>query len=97
METWCRRMSNPELDRFGPLFVFQLAMGPLAGEGDILDVLEQANKPKALSAHSRDRSRDERDRAPRAVLLADKTLPCPNKLGPTLTHAVTGSALRVTR
>ncbi|MFZ1865491.1 MAG: hypothetical protein WAU39_14810 [Polyangiales bacterium] len=42
-------MSNPELDRFGPFFVFQLAMRPLAGEGDMLDVLERANKPKALS------------------------------------------------
>ena len=56
----------------------------------------RANKPKALSAGTTAELGTKKRSDGRAVLF-NKTLPCPNKLGPTLTHAVTRSALRVTR
>ena len=46
---------------------------------------ERANKPEALSASSSaERERRRRSREVLEVLLADKTPPCPNKLGPYL-------------
>jgi len=50
--------------------------------------MDRANKPKALSAGTTAElgttTRSER----RAVLVSAKTMPCPNKLGPMLSHGV---------
>ena len=55
--------------------------------------------PKALSAPTTTELGTKTRSDGGAVLLADKTIPCPNKLGPMLTNFVTGChplSLRVT-
>jgi hypothetical protein len=47
-----------------------------------------ANKPKALSAGTPPELGTKIRTEGRAVLVSAKTMPCPNKLGPTLSHGV---------